>query len=70
MHTIRPHLYRPAGLPTAPSEYREHNERVVALIVHCCRGRVVEAARLRSLKARLGLQLNHCSGFRRADRVH
>ena len=35
----------------APSEYSERSESVVALHVHCCRGRVVAAARLRSPEA-------------------
>ena len=44
------------GLPTGPSEYSERNERVVALVVQHCRGRVVVVARLRSPKAHSILQ--------------
>ena len=50
-HHACPHHYRPSGIPTVPNEYRERNERVVTLVVHCCRGRVVAAARLRSPEA-------------------
>jgi hypothetical protein len=44
--------YRPGGLPTAPSEYSERSESVVALVVHCRRRRVVAAARLCSPRSR------------------
>ena len=44
------------GLPTGPSEYSERNERVVSLVVQHCRGRAVDAARLRSPKAHSILQ--------------
>ena len=50
------HLYRPAAFPTIPTKYSERTERVVALVFQGCRRRAVEAARLRSPKARSILQ--------------
>ena len=50
------HVYRLAGLPATPSEYSERKESVVELVVQRYRVLAVEAARLRTPKARGILQ--------------